>query len=310
VILPVRLACRVGAALLAALLGTSSAAAAPIDTVRACADTAANAVGIKDLNAACPGLEAALQALGFDRTLYEGWRERLNRDSLRDLVRLEASYRGSTPATELNVSALSGILATLAREQNPAPKSWWEAFTAWLRSWLKSHDADSFSWLDDWLENLQQSATLWHAMLYSLIGLVLIIAAWVVFNELKAAGVGGKRKPDSVTPRVGAVDDSIGASPALAPVAPADQLSALLRLLVKRLLQAGRLKAERALTHRELVLGSSFDSESQRAAFAAVAATAESVLYGATGTSPEHLRSVLQQGETLLAELPDSPSVR
>jgi len=310
VILPVRLASTVGAALLAALLGSSSAGAAPIDTLRACADTTANAVGIKDLDAACPGLEASLQALGLDRTLYQGWRERLNRDSLRDLVRLEASYRGSTPATPLNVAALSGILAALAREQNPAPKSWWDAFTAWLRAWLKSHDADSFSWLDGWLEKLQHSATLWHAVLYSLIGLVLAIAAWVVFNELKAAGVGGQRRPDPATPHGGAIDDSPDASPASAPVAPADQLSALLRLLVKRLLQAGRLKAERALTHRELVLGSRFDSGSQRAAFAAIAATAESVLYGARGASPEQLRSVLRQGHTLLAELPDSPSVR
>jgi Domain of unknown function (DUF4129) len=307
--MPVRLACRVGAALLAALLGTSLATAAPIDTVRACADTAANAVGIKDLEAACPGLEASLQALGFERTLYEGWRERLNRDSLRDLVGLEASYRGATPAAPL-VSALPEILAALAGELNATPRSWWDAVTAWLRAWLKSHDADSFSWLDHWLENLQQSATLWHAILYSLIGLVMMIAAWVVFNELKAAGVTGKRKPDPAAPRVRAMEDSIGASPALTPVAAAEQLSALLRLLVQRLLQAGRLKAERALTHRELVLGSSFDSESQRAAFAAVAATAESVLYGARGASPEHLRSVLQQGHALLAELPDPPSVR
>jgi hypothetical protein len=300
----------VGAALLAALAGISAAAAAPIDTVRACAETAGNAVGIKALNAACPGLEAALQALNFDRTLFEGWRERLNRDSLRDLVTLEAGYRGAAPASAPDVSALPGILATLAREQNPAPKSWWDAFTAWLRSWLKSHDADSFSWLDHWLANLEQSATLWHAILYSLIGLLLMVAGWVVFNELKAAGLGVGPKPEPAAARVGVKGDSTGASPAGEPVAPADQLSALLRLLVRRLLQAGRLKAERALTHRELVADSSFDSESQRAAFAAVAGTAESVLYGARGASPEHLRSVLQQGRTLLAELPDSPSVR
>lgn len=308
-IAPVRRARVVGAALLAALLGASFAGAAPIDVVRACGDTSSAALGIKELNTACPGLEDALLALGFDRTLYEGWRERLNRDSLRDLVKLEASYRGSLPSTLPNVSALSAILAQLAHEQNPAPKSWWDAFTAWLRSWLKSHDADSFSWLDHWLEHLEQSAALWHVILYSLIAVVLMFAVWVVFNELKAAGVGGKRRPQSSIPRGGVADDALLAQ-ASEPAAPGDQLAALLRRLVKRLLQTGRLKAERALTHRELVLGSSFDSEPQRAAFAAVASTAEAALYGARSASPEHLDSVLRQGRTLLAELPDSPSVR
>lgn len=306
---PVRRARILVAALLAALLGASFAGAAPIDVVRSCGDTTSAASGIKDLNTACPGLEDALQALGLDRMLYDGWRERLTRDSLRDLVRLEASYRGALPASPPEVSALSAILAQLAREQNPAPKSWWDALTAWFHTWLKSHDADSFSWLDHWLEHLEQSTALWHAILYSLIAVVLMFAVWVVFNELKAAGVGSKRRPQSAAPRGAVADDAVLAQASL-PAAPGDQVAALLRRLVKRLLQTGRLKAERALTHRELVLGSSFDSESQRAAFAALASTAEAVLYGARSTSPEHLDSVLRQGRTLLAQLPDSPSVR
>jgi len=294
-------------AVLAGLLGVLRAAAAPIDIVDDCvAKSPVEVSGIKDLAAACPGLETALQALGLDRMLYDGWREHLNRDSLRDAAALRESYRGSMPSTRPTVSSLGGILDSIAREQVRVPESWWDTFTAWLRAWFERHDADPLSWLDHWLERIQQSPTLLHFILYSLIGLALILAVWVVVNELKAAGVGGGRNPpvrarDLRRPDSGDIAE---------PVAPADQLSALLRSLVRRLMNAGRLKAERALTHRELILGSSFDSESQRAAFAAVAATAESALYGREGVPSEHLGAVLRQGHALLAELPDSPSLR
>jgi hypothetical protein len=81
-------------------------------------------------------------------------------------------------------------------------------------------------------------------------------------------------------------------------------------LLVERLLQTGRLRAERSLTHRELVSRSTFDDESQRAAFAAVAGTAESILYGPRPAQADELRQVLRQGEVLLAQMPTSASSR
>lgn len=54
-----------------------------------------------------------------------------------------------------------------------------------------------------------------------------------------------------------------------------------------------------------LVTLSVFDSEAQRAVFAAVAASAESILYGAERLPAEHLDRVLRDGHDLLAQLPD-----
>lgn len=287
-----------------------SLGAAPVDIIRDCAAKApAEISGVKDLNSACPGLEDALQALGLDRILYDGWRETLSRDALRDVAKLADDY-GSTPAASPDVSALAGILKALAREQTPHLKSWWDDFKAWLATWLRSHDADSLSWLDHWLERVRQSITVLNAILYSLIGLVLVAAAWVVVNELRAAGLIARRKQTAAaTPGTkGAVGVAMMVDSE--PMALADRLSVLLRLLVNRLIQTGRLKTERSLTHRELVLHSTFDSESQRAVFASVAASAESVLYGTQGAAPEHLQSVLQQGQALLTDLPNSSSAR
>ena len=295
---------------LAGLLGSMSLGAAPVDIIRDCAAKApAGVSGVKDLNSACPGLEDALRVLGLDEMLYDGWRERLNRDSLRDVAQLVDGYGGSTPAAPPDVSALTGVLKALAGEQTPHLESWWDAFKAWLGTWLRSHDSDSLSWLDHLLERLRQSMTVLNAILYSLIGLVLLAAAWVVVNELKAAGlIAGRNQPAPATPGTKAA-----AGVALMdsePMALADHLSVLLRLLVNRLMQTGRLVTERSLTHRELVLHSTFDSEAQRAVFAAVAGSAESILYGARSAAPEHLQSVLQQGQALLAELPNSSSAR
>jgi len=290
------------------LLGPMCLAAAPLDIVRDCAaKIPAQVSGVENLNAACPGLEDALQALGLDRMLYDGWRERLNRDSLRDVARLTEGYGGSMPAAPPEVSALKGVLESLAREQTPMPRSWWDAFRAWLDSWLKSRDLDSLSWLDRWLERIRESTTVLNAILYSLIGMVLIAAAWVVVNELKVAGLIGseRNKAGAAAPDTNTAGAGAGAAE---PIAPADRLSGLLALLVKRLVQTGRLTGERSLTHRELVSRSAFDGESQRAVFAAVALAAESSLYGAQSGSPEHLDGVLQQGEALLARLSNSSS--
>jgi hypothetical protein len=293
---------------LAGLLGPLALAAAPIDVVRDCAANAsAQITGAEGLNAACPGLADALQTLGLDRMLYDGWRERLNRDALRDVAKLAADYGGSRPRARPNAAALPGILKGLARDQAPAPKSWWDAFRAWLKTWLEGHDADSLSWLDHWLESLRQSATILNAIVYSLIGLVLIAAAWVVVNELKAAGLMAGRNRAAPIPRATAAG-GVSAIADVEPIALSDRVIVLLRLLVNRLMQTGRLQAERSLTHRELVSRSAFDSESQRAAFAAVASAAESVLYGPHGAPPERLSSVLHEGQALLAQLPDSSS--
>jgi hypothetical protein len=296
---------------LAAVLGfallASWVAAAPIDVLRGCAASASGTIsGIKNLKAACPQLEDALQSLGLEQILYDDWR--LNGDALRDLAKLAEDYGGSRPAGGPDAAALPDILKTLEREQTPQPKSWWDAFRAWLKTWL-THHSDALTWLDRWLERLEQSMTLVNVITYSLIALVLMAAAAVIVNELKASGSLRRRQsrmaPAANEPSSAAASSDSGRSE---PLAPADRLKALLRMLVSRLLQARRLKTERSLTHRELVAQSIFDDESQRVVFARVAGSAEAILYGPRGAALDQLDKVIQEGQTLLAQLPDSSS--
>ncbi len=294
------------AGVLAGMLTWSCLAAAPIEVLRDCAaKTAPELAGIKLLGERCPQLAGALAALGLDDLLYDGWRERLNRDALLDLAVLADGYGGSRPHDPPDARALPGILQAMAREQTPAPPSWWEACRAWLRRWLGSH-SETLSRLDRWLESLGGSVTLSKVISYSLVALVLLAAAAVIVNEFKAAGRprGGRDTARPAARPEAAVDPAeVGPEPA----APADKLAVLLRRLVQRLMQTRRLDSERSLTHRELVSRSLFDSDAQRAAFARVARTAESVLYGSHLGAPEQLAAVLEEGRGLLAQLSAPP---
>jgi hypothetical protein len=294
--------------LLGGTLLCSWVAAAPLDVLRDCAATAPGAIsGIKDLDAACPQLQDALRTLGLEQVLYDGWR--LNRDALKDLAKLAEDYAGARPAGAPAAAALPGILKALEREQAPLPKSWWDAFRAWLRTWL-AHHPDALTWLDRWLERVGQSMTAVNVITYALIALVLMAAGAVIVNELKASGSLRRARR-----RTAAASELSSAAPSpdserLEPVAPADRLKVLLRMLVNRLMQTRRLKTERSLTHRELVAQSVFDDESQRLVFARVAGSAEAILYGPHGAAPDRLDRVIKEGQTLLAQLPDASSGR
>ena len=291
---------------IAGVLAWSWIAAGPIDVVRDCAAEASPAVsGIKDLGTACPQLENALQSLGLAPILYDGWQGRLNRDALHDLASLAEEYGGAKPGVSPDLATLPGILRALALERTTVPRSWWDV----LKAWLAQH-TDALNWLEHWLQHIGGSAALFHAISYLLVALVLIAAAAVVVNEMRAGGAarwhGRRRKSPAHASGAAAVfADAAG----LEPGAPAERLTELLRALVRRLMQTGRLETERSLTHRELVARSAFDDESQRAVFATVAGAAESILYGPQGAAPERLNTVLDEGRALLTQLSDPPSV-
>ena len=269
--------------------------------MRHCAEKVSPALsGIKNLGAACPQLEAALRSLGLDQTLYDGWRERLSRDALWDLVNLEESYGGPKPGKSPQVSALPGILKALVKEQAPLV-TFSDAFRAWFKSWL-AHHPRMLSWLDRLLDQIGQSAILLNLISFTLVGLVLMAALAVIINELRVNRADRHRR-DRATAVLESQLETV-------PGALADRVSELLQILVGRLMQTRRLATERSLTHRELVARSTFDSDSQRAVFAEVSKTAESLVYGPQCAAPEELNRVLREGRALLAQLSNPSGAR
>jgi hypothetical protein len=132
-----------------------------------------------------------------------------------------------------------------------------------------------------------------------------------VWRELKAAGVGtgaAKRAaertwhaPSPAGAKSLTLDDVDGA-----PLG--EQPALLLRLLVQALLQSGRLKYERSLTHRELGVRSAFDDPQQHGRFVRISLLAERALYGpnvppASAAAPPQIDHALTDGRQLYAQL-------
>ena len=282
------------------------AGAAAQQTLGACAAQApAGTRGIVALEAACPGIEAALRESSLAANLPASWRESLDTRALRDLVALEQRYR-QTPSPAPDPAALPAILEQLASEQIETDRTWWDAVKDWLRSWFAAQDPASGSWLDDFLERLAQSRHLIQVFTYVLLGIVVVAALAFIVNELRVAGVLARRSPPrppgeaihaTQAPRRTEAIDDLDAAP------PADQPAILLRLLVAHLVARGILRAERSLTHHELVTRATLPDVASQERFTRVARLAERILYGHGAPDAALARAVIAEGRSLLLQL-------
>jgi hypothetical protein len=297
---------------LGSLLATTCFAGVPLDTVRDCATTASPTLyGLKGLGAVCPELQAALGTLGFDKILYEGWQDKLNVHALHDLIDLSERYSAPRWHGAPDISTVPGILQALKDEQAPPVVSWWHSFKNWIKQWLEHSDSPIAKWIKHIFEGVLDTTNVSPAFLQAFVYIVTILtglaAVFVIVRELRTAGIGGRFRRVRSTLSAGKNSSS---QPPTNEEASADENTpaGLLRALVKRLLQTGRLTTERSLTHRELIARTSFDSDTQKTVFANVARTAETILYGAKPAAPEFLETVTRQGRELLLQLSETAS--
>jgi hypothetical protein len=295
---------------LGSLIATTCFAGVPLETVRDCATTASpTSYGLKNLTVVCPELPAALGTLGLDKILYEGWQDKLSVHAMRDVIDLSERYSSPRWRGAPDTSALPGILQALKDEQAPQVVSWWHSFKNWIKQWLEHSDSAIAKWIKHLFDAVLDTTNVSPAFLQAFVYIVTILAGLaavvVIVRELKAAGIGGRLR--RVRSSLNATQNSSEPLP-MDEEAPADENTpaGLLRALVKRLLQTGRLTVERSLTHRELIARTSFDSDGQKTVFANVARTAETILYGSQRAAPEILETVTRQGRELLLQLSET----
>lgn len=277
--------------------------AAPVDVIEACARSASPVLtGIDKLASACPDLESAITSTGLDRLLAPGWRERLSTAHLHDLVRIADRYAAENARVAPGTESLGAVLRGL-KTVAPAEKSWWESLKEWLRDWLARSDSAFAKWLRDMAGrvNVSQGAlTIVAYFLAAIIGVVALILGirefqtWMERRKIGAGDVQPHGRPGKLAASLAEPDQ---------PNSDEARLSRVLRALVLRLLETGRLSAERSLTHRELVSRSRFDDDGQRGDFAGVTAVAEALVYGPRGAVQSAIPQAIQRGESLLAQI-------
>ena len=282
------------------LLGALGAQATPLEDLRACVTRLKDDAAAKKLIEICPDIEHTLAALGLDRQLSLDANQPADEDLLEDISELATRYTGN-PATRAPATAsLASIAAKVNGPKLEPQQSWWDRFKSWMRQWFSKHSGSDPGWLDGLLKRLVDSTQLMTAIFYICMALVLIGALAVIISELRAAAWLRGRRHAPQDGGTGYLKVPLEIDPAHARTG----IGQLLGLLVARLVATGRLRAERALTHRELVARSVLDDE-QRRTFASVALAAEALMYGAQGSdAPAEL---LTQGNALLEKIAEPP---
>jgi hypothetical protein len=298
-------------ALLALLLLTPAIALAapsdPLTEIDACVarlDTKLD-VGFERIAARCPTLAATLKGSTYGAWLPRDWDGRGNQLSpvgLQDLKALLLRERRRAPAArQLSVAAVPSILTRLAAADQP--RTPWERFKAWLHRLLSvPPERAQQNWLQRLFGLLQVPGSVWRLISWAALGVIVVLAALVVVNELRAAGV--------LRPRTRARRDARLPRPTRAvtladigQAEPAQRPRLLLGLIAARLTAQARLPQSRALTVRELTSAAELTDPLDRARLGNLAAACEQLRYSDRAPASSVLLQALAEGGALLASI-------
>jgi hypothetical protein len=172
-----------------------------------------------------------------------------------------------------------------------------------VRSLFAGHDQRGLSWLERLMGKLSSAAGVVTILTYVLVALTIGGALVYIVIETRSSGLLARvARSRKIADGVRFAGDGPGEDElARAPVF--DQPALLLGLLVRRLKRAGRLSAERHLTHRELAHAAALDDPGQRGRLGRLTQVAEELLYGARPPSVELVHRAIEEGQELLRQL-------
>ena len=302
------------ALLLAAALVPCAQARAALEAIDDCVarlDTELD-VGYARIAARCPDLTAALGASSFAPWLPADWKRPDNQLSAAGLSELRAQLvreggRGDNRRPAPRSERVASVLASVTHG-DAASIGWWQRFKDWLRRILTTRAQTDSGWLRRWLAGIELSTSTTQLITWTAVAVVVALAAGIVINELRIAGVLRSRTTRS-QPRAGDSHHG-GAAAALEDIeraSPEQQPALLLELIAARLAALQRLPPARALTGRELEREARLPEESGRSRLVELVAVCERVRFSGEPVSAVNLAAAVRGGRALLATLTDAP---
>jgi hypothetical protein len=264
-------------------------------------------VGVERIQKRCPDLLPAIAAAPWHALVPPTLRERreeLSAESLRALVELirgaGAATAAGVPRASPDVAQLAPILAELgAHGQEGVTR--WERFKRWLKDLRNGRKDDDEGWLTRWSRELSTSEGVARIVSYVGYGLLAALALFVIWAELRAAGLFSARRraaarnsPEAQWRRRLMLAD-VGAAPL------AERPGMLLRLLGEALTRAQRLPAADGLTAAAIARRARLDAEADRAELARVAAMSDQVRYAGRMPADDDLERTVTSARALLA---------
>jgi hypothetical protein len=289
------------------------AALRAVDACRARLDPRTD-IGMERIERRCPGLKATLESAAWHDLLPRAFgerREEISAESLRalaELVRHAGDAGAQRPAPSREV--LTPVLAELG-EQGQQGATRWERFMRWLKQKFENRkDKDEAGWLEKWSRQFRTSEGVVQAITYAGYALVVLLVLFVIWSELRVAGLlGGLRRASRrANPAAEWRRKLMLADVLEAPLA--DRPGMLLRLLGEALSRAKRLPAAEGLTAPGIVRRARLDDDADRAALSQVATMAERVRYAAQAPPTEDIEQTVTSARELLARFARLPAVR
>lgn len=250
------------------------------------------AAGADDRDGTCPippPPDRPVQAAPGDPASAEG---------RNDITAWRGDEARSLPAiAALRSEEVASILRGIEKPSPPQP-SWWDRLMARFDEWLRlqSGDAAAPAWLRDLLSQVSEEAVT--AILWLLLCLLVIAMGGIVIMELRAAGIGRRRRAASAggaLPLSGTATADVPPSLAQVMTLPLRaQPAALLRLAIHRLAARQLLPPDDSLTNGELLRLLETHATVEAAAFRRLARGADAVVYGARELPREEVAALFE----------------
>jgi hypothetical protein len=291
--------------LFAATAGAEDAALRVVESCRARLDPRVD-IGTERVARRCPELIPALEKAPWRDLLPStlGQRnEEISADSLRALAELvrHASDPGQRRAAP-DQKTLAPVLAGLG-EQGQQGATRWERFKRWLKEKFENRkNDDEPGWLEQWSRQFRTSEGVAQAITYVGYALVMALVVFVIWAELRAAGLlgGARREQRRSSPtaewRRRLMLTDVFAAP------PSERPGMMLRLLGEALTRAHRLPAADGLSAGAIARRAQLDSEAERAELARVASTADQVRYAPQQPGDEDIEGAVSTARELLGK--------
>ncbi|MEO8064728.1 MAG: DUF4129 domain-containing protein [Pseudomonadota bacterium] len=287
----------------ASFAAADDAALRAIDTCRARLDQSFD-VGIERVQRRCPELLPALDNSPWRELLPHTLRERreeISAESLRVMAELLRQANSESPARAApRQDLLAPVLAELG-EQGRAGVTRWERFKRWLKQKFENRkDDDEAGWLEKWSRQFHTSEGVARALTYSGYAILAALVLFVIWGELRAAGLLGgiRRAARRANPAAEWRRRLMLADVNAAPLA--ERPGMLLRLLGEALTRSRRLPAAEGLTARAIARRAELDSPDERAELERVASTADEVRYADRKLADEVLEGAVAAAKSLL----------
>jgi hypothetical protein len=266
-------------------------------------------VGYERIAARCPDLARTLERSGWAAWLPHGWNESRNDLSAGSLLELRAVVErelATRPAARTpRVERLNEILADLG-DTGRQRSGTWARFKKWVRSLFERGGQQSDeSWLNRMVSRIGISDAAIELITYVALGIVVALAGFIVFNELRVAGLLGRRRAErgrdaeagALAARPRPTWSEIERAPLL------EQPRLLLELIAAKLTDLERLPPAGGFTVRELTRAADLREESDRKRLAELASTAERARYADGGVEPPAVETAVRHGRELLTRL-------